>query len=765
MAGIVACMWMVRGTELSQEVAKVILTDEDALKGYRKLRQYFGDDGNTMVATVEGDIFSYPLFAELYDLTDSLRRIEGVNGVISVADLYDITRDDSTESFRLQRIVSRRPASEAEVDSLEAKIRSLAFYDGLLMNDSTGTALIAISLDPAVLDTERKIDLVNSVRNPLLAFGERHSFETHMAGLPILRVNMHETVRKELVMFLLLALAVTAVTLLLFFRSFQMVIFPMLIVVAVIICTLGFIGLFNYKISLITGIIPALVTVICVPNCVYLITKYHTEYRRTGNKRQSLILMLQRIGLAAVMTNATTAAGIGTMAISDIAPLRELGIVGGLSVVAAFFMSILLIPTIFSFLPAPTPSQTRHLDRRSLGFVIRMIEQAFTHHRKLIYAVCAAIAVISAYGMTKIQAVSFMADDVPAESKVLKDLRYIEARFNGAFPFEILVDTGKRRGVIRRRTLQDIAALQDSLREYPEFSRSLSVADFAKAARQAIFGGGRDAYDLPSRDEMNLIGLYAQNTNIFNKNTISKSLADTNLQIARISTSVRDIGSVEMRRLVDSVQADVDAVFGSDSTVTTDVTGTTPIFIQANKTLIDNLIQSLILAFIAIALMMGFMFRRPRLIIISLIPNILPLLAVAGIMGYFSIPLKPSTALVFGVALGIAVDTTIHLLNRYRMSKRLGETVAQGVGNSLRDTGVGIIYTSLILFFGFVSFTLSDFGGTKALGLLLSLILIVAMLSNLFFLPSLLLSFDEDPAESMTKITSKPGHPKEHNIS
>lgn len=739
---VTAFMWSKRGTELVQAISQVILTDDPDLEVYKQFQQYFGDDGNVLVAALDGDFLSYERFIALYDLTVRVEQLEGVEGVFSLTRLYDVIRNDSISSFELQPLVSRRPESKAEVDSLVRRLKEMAFYDGLLLDKENNTTILAVSLNPDMLNTDRKIPIVNSVKAEINKVGDQFNTVPKFAGLPVLRVNMHQTVKEELFLFLGLALIVTALTLMIFFRSFYTVLFPMMVVGSVIIFSLGLIGLFGYKMSLITGVIPALITVISIPNCVYLITKYHIEYRKTKNKLKSLIMVIEKIGIVTVMTNATTAVGLGVLAFTEIAPLREFGIVAGLSVVAAFFISLLLIPVVFSFLPPPSDNQTKHLDRKSLSVVINFIDWLVMNHRWAVYTMSLVLAGASLWGMTLILPVSFMVDDIPQDSKVLTDLKYIEARFNGALPFEILIDTKQKRGVLKRRTLQNIHKLQNRLAEYDDISRSISVSDFAMFFRQAFFGGNREDYDLPTRNEFNFILDYARKTEFFGELSISKTLTDSSMQITRVSASVRDIGSLKMDALVDSVRKDVNEIFDAER-YDTAVTGTTQIFIKANEALIDNLLRSLMLAFGVIAILMGVLFKSGRMVVISLVPNVLPLIMVAGVMGFTGIALKPSTALVFGVAFGIAVDDSIHFLARYRLARKLGDTAKQAVTNSYQDTGVSMIYTSIILFFGFVCFIASDFGGTQALGLLTSMTLGIAMFSNLLLLPALLLTFDK----------------------
>ncbi|MEO0468710.1 MAG: efflux RND transporter permease subunit [Bacteroidota bacterium] len=744
---ITAFMWVNRGTEIAQTISSAILTEGDIRKAYEQFRDIFGDDANVMVTSVSGDIFSYEMFADLYDLTEELEQLEGVEGVISLTRLYDVVRDDSIEGFSLQPLLFGKPQNQAEVDSIADRIRNLPFYQGLLLDDSMRTTLVAVSFNSAMLDTDKKVDLVRSVRDPFYRFGEKHKLEPHFAGMPVIRVNMHETVKSELVLFLALALIVTAITLLVFFRSLYNVLFPMIVVASVIVFSLGLIGLLGYKMTLVTGIIPALITVISIPNSVYLITKYHIEYRRTQNKVKSLVLVVEKIGIVTVMTNATTAIGLGVLSFTSIQYLREFGIVAGLSVVAAFFISLFLIPIFFSFLPPPTTNQTAHLDRRGLSFVIRSLKKVVQNHRGIVYVITATLFGLSLYGMSQVIPVAFIVDDMPEESKILKDLRFIEDRFNGALPFEIMIDTKSRRGALRRRNLQKIEKLQQELTKYQSLSKSISVADFAKFFNQSFFGGDPDFYELPSSQTTPIIGDYARNTKFFGELSLSKMLTDSLFQITRVSASLKDIGSLEMEKLVDSVRADVDKIF-SPERYEVHITGTPQIFIKNNDALIENLLKSLLIAFVVIAIIMGLLFRSMRMVLISLVPNLLPLIMVAGIMGFAGIALKPSTALVFGVAFGIAVDDSIHFLARYRLARKTGDTVKQAVSNSFDDTGVSMIYTSIILFGGFVCFTASEFGGTKALGFLTSLTLGIAMFSNLVFLPALLLTFDKEDAST-----------------
>ena len=744
---LTAFMWHVRGTKFAHELTKVVPEGDAELVAYQQFRKEFGDDDNAIVIALEGNFWDLNVYNGLFDLTRDLRKIKGVQNIFGITSLYHFHTNMEEEQFELVELPVKRPQTQAELDSLAARIQNLPFYRGLLLDKEGKTTLLAISVVPSLLNSEYKAELFEQIEARGRLFEEKFDIPLHYAGLPVIRVSVNNLVQRELGQFLIYALLVTAITLLIFFRSVYMVLVPMIVVGSVIVWSLGIVGLFGYEITLVTGIVPALITVISIPNSVYLITKYHIEFRRTKNKMKSLMLVIQKIGIVTIMTNATTAVGLGVLAVTNILPLKEFGVVAGLSVVVSFFISLLLIPIVFSFLPPPTRWQTRHLERKTLTFGIRALDGIVHHYRGAVYAVSILLVVGSVWGLSLVRAEAFIADDVPKDSRVMRDLKFVESRFSGALPFEIVVDTRQKNGLRKFSNLQKIDEMQQRLLKYDNISRTMSIVDMARYARQSFFGENTDQYLFPSRYEFsNAIGPFLNNTlrkEYLSPETFSKQLTDSLRQKVRISGSVRDIGSLEMKALIEDVQQDVDEVFGTDtSEFITQITGTTKIFIRGNEYLVDNLLTSLGVAFIVIALIMGLLFRSLRMVVISLIPNFLPLLMVAGAMGFLGVALKPSTALVFGVAFGIAVDDSIHFLARYRLARSLGDSVSHAVSNSFLDTGVSMIYTSIILFFGFVIFTFSSYGGTQALGLLTSLTLAIAMFSNLLLLPSLLITFD-----------------------
>lgn len=789
-------MWLYRGTELTHNFIKIVPENDPDYIEYAEFRERFGDDGNAMVVCLQGEVFTQQFLNELFRLTKSLEGVDAVQNVVSLPNALNITADQDEERFNFVRIMSRELKSQAEVDSLKNLVASLPFYDGILLNEAQTSALILVSIDPVRLDTKEKLRIVNDVKRLTNEAADKAGAEALFSGLPTIRTHIMSNLPKEMIIFLLVALAILALTLYFFFRSITAVIFPMVVVGIVAVWSVGFIGLLGFKITILTAVIPSLITVIGIPNSIYLLTKYHFEYKKSKNKMKSLVMVIQKIGVVTVMTNATTAVGFAVLAFTKIPPLREFGIVAGLSVATTFIISLMLIPIFFSFLPAPSWKQVRHTERRSLEKVIRFLD-FITHRRRPVIYFATLVAIgLGFWGLYLLEPVSFVTDDIPKEQKIYSDLQSLESDFGGVMPFEIIVNTHRKTGITKTRTLKQLDEFQGRMSKIPQISRALSILDLVKFSRQALFSGVKKEYQVPSRDEMSILLNYIRKSGLDSLSG-EAALFDSTFSIARITSSIEDLGSKKMKVIIDTLDKYLVDVFvenakpgrlkpeetyklfgpegfvinykgeeykGGETFVTdttrqytivsgegkvdysdrVKITGTTKIFIKSNEFLINNLIQSLFIAFIIIALMMAVLFGSIRMVLIALVPNFLPLLLTAAIMGFMGIALKPSTALIFSVAFGIAVDDTIHYLARYRLARKTGDNIVSAVSNSFKDTGVSMIYTSIVLFFGFVIFSFSAYGGIEALGKLTSITLLIALFTNLLLLPSMLITFQRD---------------------
>jgi predicted RND superfamily exporter protein len=537
----------------------------------------------------------------------------------------------------------------------------------------------------------------------------------------------------------LLAALVTAFLLFVFFRNISVVLVSMSVVGIGVAWSIGMMALLDYPISMLMGLIPPLIIVIGVPNCVYLVNKYHGEFKKHGNKAKSLSRVIQKVGTATFMTNATTAVGFATFIFTDSDLLKHFGIIASINIMAVFVISLIVVPTIYSFLPSPDTKHVRHLDRKWIYIAVNQLVNIVTNHRKAVYLSAIVVVALGLYGISLIKTTGNIVDDLPDSERVISDLQFFEDRFNGVMPFEVLIDTGKKGAATKPAMLQKIDEFQRLLETYPEFSRSISIVDASKFAKQAFYNGSPDRYDLIKRNEQSFIGPYLSGD--YETRGIEKTFLDSSRQLTRVNAQVADIGTLEMRDLLNDLRPKVDSIFDPTKFNVT-ITGTSIVFLEGTNYLVNNLFTSLVIAILVIAFLMSLLFRSARMVIISLIPNIIPLVFTAGVMGYLGIAIKPSTILVFSVALGISVDDTIHFLAKYRQElKVLQWNIKDSVLLAVRETGVSMMYTSIILFFGFGIFAASGFEGTQALGILVSMTLLVAMFTNLVMLPSLLLSF------------------------
>lgn len=728
--------------QMDYEYARLLPKDDTTNVGYENFKDIFGDEGNIIVVGIEDpDLGNYKNFKQWHDLSDSLSTQPGVTGTLILADALVIERNDSLQAFDVRPVMPEFPKDQAELDSLREVLFNLPFYRGILYNPESGATILAISLEKDILNDKARVKVVNNLRRIIADFTERTGLETHTSGFPYIRTVNAEKVQDEILMFVLLALLVTALILYLFFRSFRAMLFSMVVVIIAVVWSMGFIVLFGFKVSLLTALIPPLIIVIGVPNCIFLLNKYHQEYVKHGNQVKALSRVIHKIGNATLMTNATTASGFATFILTSSRVLVEFGILASVNIMAVFVLSLLLIPIIFSFAKPPKTRHVQHLERQWINKVVEWMLIRVQYKRSSIYITTGILIAAGIMGMMRMRKTGNLAEDLPQDAKLYQDLLFFEENFNGVLPFEIMIDTKRPNGVTSLANLKRMDALQEVMAEKPELSRSLSIVDLAKFSKQAFYGGDTNFYTLPTSQDKNFIFSYVSRSNT--EASSVKMVVDSTGRYARISANIADIGTKEMDALKESLRPQIDSLFKPDRYDVT-MTGTSVVFIMGTNYLVKNLVVSLALAIILIALFMAWMFRSARMVIVSLIPNLIPLLLTAAMMGYFNIPIKPSTILVFSIAFGISVDDTIHFLAKYRQELKVRNwNIRESVLQALRETGVSMTYTSIVLFFGFSIFMASQFGGTKALGMLVSLTLLIAMLANLLLLPSLLLTLEK----------------------
>lgn len=733
-------------TEMAYELVKVIPDDDSTNIVYERFKSTFGEDGSVVVIGVKSEkLFELDFFQDWYDFSQGIESLENVSKLISLPKLYTLERNDSLYKFDVRPLVSNRPETQASVDSVKEAINNLPFYLNTLYNPETNATLIAITFDYKGTNTKRRESLVHEIEALGKKFEEKQGISLSYSGVPYIRTKNSEKISKELLLFTFLSIVITGVFLLVFFRSLQIVISSLVMVAICLTYTIGSMYLMGYKIGILTALIPPLIVVISIQNSIYLLNVYHFEYRNHKNKMLALTRTISKIGVASLLTNATTAIGFGVFSFTGSNLLDEFGRLAATNIMIVYVLSILLIPIIYSFLPGPSNKQLKHLDRKSLSGVLNFVSRVVFNHRKWVYGTAISILLISAFGVTKVRTFGYILDGISPKEKLYKDLKFFEQNFGGLFPFEIWIDTKEPGKIKDLAVLQRIERLNRELQKYDELSRPLAVTELLKFTNQAYYRGNPRRYILPNPLEMGrILGMMPSG---MGKNQGSSellnTLIDSNFQITRVSCQIADVGTTRNLEITQSVRDKIDSIFPKDE-FEVHVTGKSVVHVKGNSYLIKNLTTGLAWAFIIISILMALLFSSYKMILIALLPNLIPLFLTLGLMGYSGISLKESTILIFSVAFGIVVDLTIHYLAKYRQElKKYNYNISKSVQASIEHSGFSMIYTTVILFFGFIIFTFSSFEGTMYLGLLTSMSLAFGLFSNLFLLPSLLLGVEK----------------------
>ena len=732
--------------QLSYDFSRAIPLNNPKYKVYQEFRKTFGEDGNLLVLGIQTDkFFTEKIFNDYTALQQKLKQQFGVDDIISIPSAVNLVKVPETEKLKADTIFADRKLTQTELDSAANKFLNLPFYRNLLYNPETNAWLMGIRIKKELMGKKIRINIVNNISKLADEFGKANNLTVYKSGLPHIRTQLTVKSVSEMRLFIIASIILSAIILLLFFRSLTAMWLSLGVVAIGVIWSFATIKLLGYQISILNALVPPLMVVIGIPNCIYFLNKYHTSYNETGDKKSALVTMVARMGVVTLFCNLAAAIGFGVFALTQSQILKEFGIVAGINIFALFFISLALIPAVLSYVKAPRSRHTRYLHNPTLNRWLDRLERWTLNHRKTIFIATAIIVVVSIGGILKLRSLGRIVDDLPKQDKIYTDLRWFENNFKGVMPLEIIVDTKEKRGATRNyQNLVRIDSLCQYLNAMPAIGKPLSITDGLKFAKQAFFEGDSNNYNLPSEFDLPALSQYLnfRGNNESSKNSFAKlagSFLDSSKQKVRISVSMKDVGTKRLPFIIDSISQKVNSLFPKDK-YDVQLTGTSVTFAEGNRYIIHGLKDSIFWAFVLIAFCMLYLFRSARILACSLIPNIIPLLITAGLMGWIGIPLKPSTVLVFSVALGIAIDITIRFLVNYKQElPQHNFDTRQTVISTIHHTGISIIYTSLVLIAGFIIFCLSGFGGTKSLGWLTSLTLVVATFTNLVLLPALLM--------------------------
>ena len=736
-----------KNMRFSYTEANLMPDDHPVNINYNDFLNKFGEEGNLILLGVQDSaLFTPEKFNAWNRLTNKLTEYPEVDHIISPASLMELKKFEDPKRFEMVPVLENEQPDSTQLKDFESKLfTELPFYENLVYSSHSNTIQSALYLNKELVNTKARKVFVLEELDPLIKeFEEKYGIDVRVSGMPYIRTLNAQNIVDEIGLFILAALLVTSLIFFFFFRSIRATLISMFTVCIGVMWAFGVIGLLHYEITILTALIPPLIIVIGIPNCIFLINKYQQEIKKHGNQAKSLQRVITKVGNATLMTNLTTASGFATFILTDSQLLREFGVVASINIIAIFVLSLLIIPIIYSYLKPPKDRHLKHLTKKWIGGFVDWMENMVRHHRIAIYISSIVLLVASIIGIYTIKISGSILEDMPKNTTFFKDVKFFESEFDGVMPLEILIDTKRPKGVMKLSTLKRMDELEQFIVDIPELSKPLSVNRLVKYSKQAYYNGNPKYYQLPSSQERNFIMPYARS--LGSQDGLMQSYVDSTGQYARITTFMKDVGTEKMEEIENDLLPQIQKIFPEDR-YEVSITGKALLFQKGTNYLVRNLIISLGLAIFLIAVLMAWMFRSFRMIIISLVPNLLPLLVTAGVMGFIGVPIKPSTILVFSIAFGISVDDTIHFLAKYRQELKANNwKIKRSVYASLRETGVSMFYTSIVLFFGFSVFMISSFGGTVALGGLVSATLLFAMLANLLLLPSLLLSLERSIA-------------------
>jgi len=727
--------------------ANLLPKNHTANKDYQKFLKTFGEEGNLVVIGVKDNTFFTPKAYKAWnEMMTNLKSRKEIELVVSLNDLKKLVKNDSLEKFELVPLLDQKRTLDPNylLQIKKQLFNDLPFYEGLLFNKISGSIRSAIYIKKEVVNSPIRKEFILNVLVPEVdKFEKATHIDLKVSGMPYIRTINTENMKGEIGLFIGAALFITSLIFFLFFRSYRATFISICILIVGVMWSFGTLGLFHYKITILTAIIPPLIIVIGITTCVFLINKYQQEIKIHRNQAKALQRVISKIGVSTLMTNLTTAIGFATFMITGNDLLFEFGLITSINVITVYLLTLVVVPIVYSFLPLPKEKHLNHLSKNYLSAILNWVENLVKYKRNLIYTIYGLLLVLSVIGISKMEVSGSLISEMPKSASFFKDILFFEKEFKGVMPLEIMIDTKHKKGVMKSSTLRKMDELQKTIDSIPELSKPVSIVNLVKYSKQAFYNGNPTYYDLPNSQEQAFILSYAKNASKNSKDNLMKSYVDKTGQYARVTTFMKDIGTEKMAKIEKKLHAKINTIFPNDRYEVT-LTGKALVFQKGTSYLVNNLIESLIFAILLIAGLMAYMFRSWKMIFASVVTNILPLCITSGLMGYFGIPLKPSTILVFSIAFGISVDNAIQFMAKYRHDFiQNGGKIKKAVISALHETGVSTFYTSVVLIFGFAIFTLSSFGGTIALGGLISVTLTFAMFANLVVLPALVLTTEK----------------------
>ena len=727
---ILAAITLVLGTFLPKvkmdfSIEQLFSQNDPVINRFLNFREEFdGVDNRIFLLYESDDPFSYKNLELNKKMVYAFENIEGVSKVTSLTNIELFTEGGE---YLLSPVYENIPKSIDSLNIAKERILSSDLLKNYLISEDGKVAAILIEVSDSFNEHESRESIVKQIDE--LQLGTDWTW--HQTGLPIIRTRYVQYMIADNITFLIPVISMLILLLSLLFRSLVGLALPLIVVLLTIIWTLGLMTATGITINIISYIIPTLLMVVGISDSVHFLVKYYKTLHLLGDKREALTQSLQKIGTAIFLTSITTAIGFGALSMVNIEIVKEFGIFTAMGVFFAFIITVLFIPSTLMLL-GKTPKTK--LEAYSRGYRVKIVKKLITivrgHPKKIIFTGI-TITIIGFFGALQINPHSKLLDDLRPGNTLLEDMRLAEDRMGSVLPVEIIITVDENENF---QDIQDVAVISftDELASYiskiPEIGKVVSVSDYLKAINQAMNDGDKSFYQVPLSREIisQYMLLYDSEFN---------SLINSDLTKLRIASQIKDIDSRRSAEIEKELNTYIASVIPEG--ITAEVTGTAFLALRTNNYLVKNLLGSFLVALIIITFLMIVLFRSVKMAFISILPNIIPMMVMAAVLGFLQIPLRPATAMTFAVAFGIAVDDTLHYLIRYRMELSK-QHYRQANDSTMLGTGIAMMSTTAILSAGFLVLILSQFTPTIEFGMLSVITIVTALIGDLTFLPALL---------------------------
>jgi uncharacterized protein len=724
--------------QLRTEVTAKDLMAADSPSGrfYERAKQQFGSDDLTLVLVQAEDVFRPDVLRAIKRLTEGSRALPGVTGVQSLVTVRNIrAAGDSIDTELL--LPSAIPDDARELaDAKREALRNPILAGNLVSKDARATAVLVTTNHPendpnydpefaAALD--RLIDLVRTESGSAVD-------DIWQIGGPFTKATLVEFVQQDQVRLMPVAFVLLLVVLWLMFRMSHAVAIPLTTGALSIVWTMGLMGLTGYSINIITGLIPVLLICIGFTEDVHILAEYHHEYALKKNKRLALLATMDTLAVPLLVTTATTVLGFATLMTSDIRLLKEFGLFAPIGFIANFLISLVVVPAMLRVWPLPPKLADIQHDAPAgkTHALMDRIGQFNLRHGKAVLVFALLVAIGSGFFAAKIK----LDNDLLSyfrEGTVLRE-RTLTAHevLAGVTNFSVVVEGGSPDSIKDPALLRRIAELQDHLAAVPGIDKTLSVADFVRTMHREMNGGDPASYAIPDSSD-----LVAQYLLMLDGADLSHYV---NFDYSSASITVRHniTSTYELNGVLADLRRWSDANFPKVATVTP--TGESILINEASDYMVYNMVSDLVTLLLAVALVNAAMFMSIRAGLLSLIPNLVPIAVVFGVMGIFGIPLNVGTCMIAAIAIGIAVDDTVHYMARYSAELDQHHDQEKAMFATLHAEGKSILSASLALAAGFAILMWSNFVPTAYFGGLSALTMLLAIVTELTMTPILMVS-------------------------